>query len=87
MCLIFPLQTQILQLDVPHRLRTVLTTSLEKGLFVGLLQERKTSLCEVILDIGVQDHEMVVFPSSILSSALIVLLVCPVQEIAREAPY
>jgi len=72
---------------VPHRIRIVLTTSLEKGLFAGLLQERKISLCEVILDIGVQDHEMVAFPSSILSPALIALLVCTVQEIARKAPY
>ena len=37
--------------------------SLEKGLFANLDQEKKISLCEVILDAGIQDHEMVAFSS------------------------
>jgi hypothetical protein len=73
------LPTQIFWSDAPHRLRTVLSTLLAKGLFASLDQQRKISLCEVILDIGVQDHEMVAFSSS--------LLVWPMQDIAGKASH
>ncbi|KAK2465147.1 hypothetical protein APHAL10511_002839 [Amanita phalloides] len=56
--------------EVPLRLRALLSMSMEKGLFAGLHQERKISLCELILEIGVQDHEMYGQCKKLLASLL-----------------
>ncbi|KAF8626030.1 hypothetical protein AX15_005120 [Amanita polypyramis BW_CC] len=61
---------RVFTLEASPQFRAILSTGLEKGIFADLNQERKISLCELILEIAMQEHEMYGQCKKLLSNLL-----------------